>query len=130
MREERDVLKVNKTGLMFGSKAILFVVATVFASANFADNSAQPLTLAAVSEGFDAEQTYMMSCFACHGSGAAGAPKLGDVEAWSARMEKGLDAVVANAITGLNTMPPKGLCFNCTDDDLRALVEYMVASSQ
>ena len=44
-------------------------------------------------------------------------------------MEKGLDAVVANAINGINTMPAKGLCFDCTDDDLRAIVEYMIDSS-
>jgi len=37
--------------------------------------------------------------------------------------------VVANSINGVNTMPAKGLCFDCTDDDLRALVEYMIAAS-
>ena len=44
--------------------------------------------------------------------------------------EKGLDAVVTNAINGLNAMPPKGMCFDCTDADLRAIVEYMIASSE
>jgi len=41
-----------------------------------------------------------------------------------------MEAVVANAINGLNTMPPKGLCFTCSDADLAAVVEYMVSSSQ
>ena len=75
---------------------------------------------------FDAATTYQMSCFACHATGAAGAPELGDQEAWSVRMEKGMEAVMANVITGLNAMPPRGLCFDCSDDDLLALVEYMV----
>ena len=44
-------------------------------------------------------------------------------------LEKGLDAVVQNAINGINTMPAKGLCFDCTDEDLRAIVEYMIESS-
>tara|TARA_B110000444_G_scaffold254689_1_gene287636 strand:+ start:1823 stop:2272 length:450 start_codon:yes stop_codon:yes gene_type:complete len=74
---------------------------------------------------FDVESTYQMSCFACHGTGAAGAPILGDADAWTERMAKGKDTVVANAIDGLNAMPPKGLCMTCSDDNLRALVDYM-----
>ena len=76
------------------------------------------------SDGFNAEQKYMASCFACHSTGAAGAPKVGDGFAaeWTPRMEKGMDAVVINAINGINTMPPKGLCFDCNNDDLRAVV--------
>ncbi len=80
---------------------------------------------AAVAEAFNAAATYQMSCFACHSSGVAGAPKLDDKEAWSERMAKGIDTVMANVINGLNAMPPKGMCFDCSDDDLRALVDYM-----
>ena len=74
---------------------------------------------------FDVESTYQMSCFACHGTGAAGAPILGDAEAWAPRMDKGMDAVMLNVVIGVNAMPPKGLCFTCTDDDLAAIVAYM-----
>ena len=74
---------------------------------------------------FDVESTYQMSCFACHGTGAAGAPILGDAEAWASRMEKGMDAIMLNVVNGVNAMPPKGLCFTCTDDDLAAIVAYM-----
>ena len=77
--------------------------------------------------GFDVAATYQMSCFACHATGAAGAPMLGDEEAWAARMEQGMDTVMANVINGLNAMPPKGLCMDCSDNDLRALVDYMLA---
>jgi len=124
------VLTVRKDTRISVAKTILVVLASMFAAVNFADSSDQPLQLAALSEGFDAEAKYMQSCFACHSTGAAGAPKVGTAEEWVPRMEKGMDAVVANTINGVNTMPPKGLCFDCTDDDLRALVEYMVASSQ
>jgi cytochrome c5 len=112
-------------------KSVLFVSAVLFAGVNFADNGGQGLQVAAVSDGFNAEQKYMASCFACHSTGAAGAPKVGDGFAaeWTPRMEKGMDAVVTNAINGINTMPPKGLCFDCNDDDLRAIVQYMVESS-
>ncbi len=112
-------------------KPIVAVAALVFASTSIADGS-QSVELAQLSDGFNAEQKYMASCFACHSTGAAGAPKVGDGMAaeWEPRLEKGMDAVVANAINGINTMPAKGLCFDCTDDDLRALVEYMIESSQ
>lgn len=74
---------------------------------------------------FDVEATYQTSCFACHGTGAAGAPILGDADAWTERMAKGVDTVMANVINGINAMPAKGMCMTCSDDDLRALVDYM-----
>jgi len=125
------VLSIKKVLTSPMVKIGLFVFATLSASANFADSSEQAVQLAQLTDGFNAETTYMASCFACHSTGAAGAPKVGDgnAEAWAPRLEKGMDAVVTNAINGLNTMPPKGLCFTCTDDDLRALVQYMVDSS-
>ena len=74
---------------------------------------------------FDVEATYQLSCFACHGTGAAGAPVLGDQDAWTERMAKGIDSVMTNVIDGINAMPARGLCTTCSDDDLRALVDYM-----
>lgn len=131
------MLSMKKLVLSPLLQVILIATASLFATANFADNGlagvqAQPLQLAVLSEGFDAEQTYMLSCFACHSTGAAGAPKVGAGNAaeWEPIMEKGLEAVVVNAINGINTMPPKGLCFNCTDEELAAIVEYMIASSK
>ncbi len=76
---------------------------------------------------FDVEAAYQRSCFACHASGAGGAPKPDDAEAWEARLEKGMDAVMANVIGGIGTMPPKGLCFDCSDGELRAVVDFMLA---
>ena len=76
---------------------------------------------------FDVETTYQMSCFACHGTGAAGAPLLGDADAWTERMAKGMDAVMVNVVNGVNAMPPKGLCMTCSDDNLGTLVSYMIS---
>ncbi len=126
MTNTRNFLRVVLAG------SILFLLTVQVANRSFADENQQPLQLAAVSDGFDAEQKYTASCFACHSTGAAGAPKVvaGNDAEWAPRLEKGMDAMVANAINGLNTMPPKGLCFDCTDDDLRALVVYMVDTSK
>ncbi len=76
---------------------------------------------------FDVEATYQMSCFACHGTGAAGAPELGEQVVWDERMEKGMAALMTNVIDGVNAMPARGLCATCSDDDLQALVDYMIS---
>lgn len=79
----------------------------------------------AADTGFDAAAKYQASCFACHGTGAAGAPKLDDKAAWETIMAKGMDAVMVNVMNGINVMPAKGLCFDCSEGDLMALVSYM-----
>jgi cytochrome c5 len=76
------------------------------------------------------DQVYNGSCVACHATGAAGAPKLGDTAAWAPRIAAGMDSLVTNATNGLNAMPPKGLCMTCSDDELKAAIEYMVSNSQ
>lgn len=112
-------------------KVGMLAAALLVTGSIYADNqNAAPLQLAAVSEGFNAETTFAATCAACHNAGVANAPKMDDAAAWNARMEKGMDAVMAIVSTGLNAMPAKGLCFNCTDDDLKAVVEFMYAKSQ
>ncbi len=125
------MLRVKRVIRLPFVKSIFLLVIALSATANFSDNG-KALQLAQLSDGFNPEQKYMASCFACHSTGAAGAPKVGDGMAveWGPRLEKGLDAMVANTVNGLNTMPAKGLCFDCTDDDLRAIVEYMIETSQ
>jgi cytochrome c5 len=125
------VLSVKKVAKPPFTKSVLILATALYATATLADIS-DALQIAQLSDGFNPEQKYMASCFACHSTGAAGAPKVGDGMAveWEPRLEKGLDAVVANTVNGLNTMPAKGLCFDCTDDDLRAIVQYMIETSQ
>ena len=73
---------------------------------------------------------YDKSCKVCHANGAAGAPKTGDAAAWEPRMAKGMDVLLASVNNGLNAMPPKGMCFDCTDADYTALIEYMAAPAE
>ncbi len=80
---------------------------------------------------FDAAAKYQSTCFACHGTGAAHAPEVGDYIEWEIRLEKGLETLVQNTINGLNgIMPARGLCTDCSDDELRQIVEYMLENSQ
>ena len=74
----------------------------------------------------DGQKIYQSSCQACHVAGVAGAPKLGDKEAWAPRIAKGNDALFLSVKNGLKAMPPKGTCMSCSEDELRAAMEYMV----
>lgn len=69
---------------------------------------------------------YQKACMACHASGAAGAPKFGDKAAWELRLAQGLDQLLQTAIAGKGAMPPRGTCMDCTDDDLKVAIEYML----
>jgi len=86
------------------------------------------LLAAGVTNGVFAEPDmgkYNKSCAVCHTAGVAGAPKTGNAEAWAPRMEKGMDALVASVKNGLNAMPPKGMCFDCSDEEYMELINYM-----
>lgn len=73
----------------------------------------------------EAPAKYNMYCMACHATGAAGAPKSGDKAAWEPRMAAGIDAMVASAKKGKNAMPPMGLCSDCSDAELKEIIEFM-----
>ena len=79
----------------------------------------------------DGEAVYNSGCMACHMPGVAGAPKLGDVAAWEPRIAKGMETLYDSGINGLAPgMPARGMCFTCSDDELNAVVDYMVAESR
>ncbi len=92
---------------------------------------AQAVATAAVSSGpRSAEDVYGSKCFACHDTGAAGAPKVGDAAAWAPRVDQGLETLVSHAINGIGGMPPRGTCSDCSDEEIQATVELMVERSQ
>lgn len=73
------------------------------------------------------EALYKQACQVCHAAGVAGAPKLGDKAAWSARLSTGIDALHASVIKGKGAMPPRGGS-QASDAELRAAVEFMTAT--
>jgi len=86
--------------------------------------AAAPAT-AAPAAGGNGEATYKQVCFACHATGAAGAPKYGDKGAWAPRVAQGMPALYTSALKGKGAMPPKGGSA-APDADVKAAVEYMV----
>ncbi len=76
------------------------------------------------------EKLYKSTCFACHGTGVANAPKFGDKAAWAPYVATGIDTMVKVALTGKGAMPPKGGAANASEEDIRAAVEYMVNAAK
>lgn len=75
----------------------------------------------------DGKAVYDQFCFACHMSGVGGAPVLGDAEAWEPRIAKGMDVLYESTYNGINAMPARGTCMDCTDEELQATVDWMTA---
>ena len=74
------------------------------------------------------ETLYKQACQVCHAAGVAGAPKLGDKDAWGPRIATGIDAMYATSVNGKGAMPARGGT-TASDADLRAAVEYMASAS-
>ena len=74
----------------------------------------------------DGEAIYSGLCETCHEAGIAGAPISGSDQMAERLSEKGLEALVTNAINGLNVMPPRGGNPSLTDEQIRAAVEFML----
>jgi cytochrome c5 len=72
------------------------------------------------------DAVYTASCAGCHGTGAAGAPKVGDKGAWGPRVAQGKATLYTHAIKGFKAMPPKGMCMTCSDAEIKAAVDYMI----
>ncbi|OUS18328.1 hypothetical protein A9Q88_00630 [Gammaproteobacteria bacterium 50_400_T64] len=92
--------------------------------------SSAPAATSSDSSSRSGDDVYNKSCKTCHGAGMAGAPKFGAPDQWTARIDKGMDILYVSAISGFQGMPPKGLCMDCSDDELKAAVDYMVDGSK
>jgi len=97
----------------------------VAAAAPAATPTAQP----AAAAGQGGEAVYSTACIACHSTGVANAPKLGDKAAWEPRLAQGMDALVKSAVKGKGAMPPKGGYINLSDAEIKDAVQYMLEKS-
>ena len=89
-----------------------------------------PAAAPAVASADGGKATYDATCVACHGTGAAGAPKLGDKAAWAPRVKTGKPLLYEHAIKGKGAMPPKGGNASLSDDAVKAAVDYLVNAAK
>ena len=80
----------------------------------------------------DGAATYNGTCVGCHGTGAAGAPKVGDKAAWKARIAQGKETMYKIALHGKpgTAMMAKGGNAGLSDEAVKAAVDYMVSKSK
>ncbi len=95
----------------------------------------EPVVVAAVDpEPRSAVEVYNLACTACHSAGIGGAPKVGDVAGWTARIAQGNDVLYDHAINGYQGeagyMPARGGLASLSDEEVQAAVDYMVEQSQ
>ncbi|MFA5515316.1 MAG: c-type cytochrome [Desulfuromonadales bacterium] len=80
------------------------------------------------------QRVYREVCATCHQEGIAGAPKMGDKEAWQQSISKGLPVLVRHSIDGyqgnLGVMPPKGGAKSLSDEEVASAVVYMVQENR
>jgi cytochrome c5 len=75
------------------------------------------------------EEVAQTVCHACHGPGLLGAPKIGDKQAWKARIAQGEKTLTAHALNGIRTMPARGGGADLTDSELERAVIWMANQS-
>jgi cytochrome c5 len=87
-----------------------------------AADDAQPVATKSPQELFDG------ACSACHSTGVAGAPKLGDTAAWKPRFEAGVDGLLSSATAGKGAMPPNGGT-SYSQEEIRSVIEFMLTKA-
>ena len=100
--------------------ATLLALAALLAACDNASAARQPA------------QIYNGYCANCHAGGGNGAPRVGPAYrmVWSDEMEEdGFDGLVSHAIHGHKAMPPRGTCYDCSDEEIRATVIHMLQLS-
>ena len=153
MTNQEDLNFLRTLIMVIGALTAFFVFSIMAArmvSASAADTGADPMVesatierikpfgevnvgkvpVAKASAAVDGKGTYTAACFACHGTGAAGAPKLGDKGAWKNRIAQGSGVLNDHAINGFKNMPAKGGNASLSDAAVKAAVEYMVKGSK
>jgi len=76
------------------------------------------------------KQVYVNTCIICHQNGEMSAPRIGNGANWFLRLQtSGLTGLHRHTINGYNSMPVKGACVTCSDNDLIAAVDYILNKS-
>ena len=152
-QKDADLLKmmVIVIGGLFAFMVVIIIAANMISGMESKDINADPMVQAAIEERIkpfgqvntgavptaaaaggaaDGKSVYTSACFACHGTGAAGAPKLGDKGAWGPRIGQGMSTLVDHAVNGFKGMPARGGRADLDDDAVKAAVKYMVDNSK
>jgi len=133
VNERQRVDRNTRYGASSGTAERVKAVGQINLASNTTVSSATTQVTATATAVIDGKKIYNGMCVACHGAGIAGAPRVGDKGAWAERIDKGASTLYANAINGVQgssgVMPAKGGNPALSDDEIKAVVDYMVAQS-
>jgi cytochrome c5 len=127
-KAQGPMLEVNLDSLRYLTEADLKAIVVYLKTVKSREPSAPKST--GKIDASTGENIYTAYCAVCHDSGSAGAPKITDSADWTNRMKQGMPVVLAHAINGYNSMPPRGACPTCSDAEIKAAVEYIINQSQ
>jgi len=121
--------EVNHNSLRYLTREDHLAIATYLRTVT----SEEPLGLAPSNEPPSLErgrEVYLKACTICHQNGEMTAPRIGKGANWAMRLKDGgLTTLYKNAINGYNSMPPKGACVTCSDNDIMSAVDYILNES-
>ncbi len=115
-RNERRSSSANHLGRLL---AILFSFAALVA----------PATSIAQNGDRSGKQVVDEVCAACHATGAKGAPRIGNQDAWAPLASRGLTSLSESALKGIRDMPSHGGNPGLSDLEIERAVTYMVNRS-
>lgn len=123
------MLEVNNNSLVHLTKEDQFAIYTYLKSVESDD----PLFVQKSNEKPNlrrGKEVYTQTCIICHQDGKMSAPLLGNGPSWYQRLkDSGLDGLYKHAKEGFNSMPYKGACVSCSDNDVIAAVDYILNES-
>ena len=137
LNTKKNYTMLNYLEKTFNSiKCILVFLLTSFSnpvlSMNNAYHNPESFVQAVKNDPLAGKKIYDQFCATCHALHPAievGAPHKGIKSDWMPRLKKGIDGLLVVTILGINQMPPRGGCFECSDPLLRATILYMIPNN-
>jgi cytochrome c5 len=115
---------------MLDKKSLVGVLVCFFSSSLMAESHHPEEFIRSLQNDPEAgKKIYQQFCSTCHAKDPQielGAPKIGVKKDWNARIKKGIDELLIVTKAGLNQMPPRGGCFECSDEQLKSAIAYML----
>lgn len=115
---------------MRGYLGVYLLILFVFSAPAYSESHHPQEFLKSISGTKDeGEQIYNHYCVNCHAQKpliSLGAPRIGEQKDWKLRLKQGFDVLFSHTDEGLNAMPPRGGCFECTDRQIALAIVNMV----
>ncbi|KTC65921.1 Cytochrome c5 (plasmid) [Legionella adelaidensis] len=111
-------------------KIITYIILLIFTSLSWSASHHPNAFLQKIrGEDQEGEAIVQHFCSNCHSANPLiplGAPQIANKNDWEFRLKKGSNLLFMHTQEGLNAMPPRGGCFECTDKQLLLAIIAML----